>query len=67
MLFQNLSEILRNIVDGISEVSLEAIGNMKATINDLRGGRIDGVIEETRFSSGFKTGTIAKQLKLYKK
>ena len=65
--FDTSHEILRNIVDGISEVSLEAIGNMKATINDLRGGRIDGVIEETRFSSGFKTGTIAKQLKLYKK
>ena len=30
-------------------------------------GKIDGFIEESRFSSGFKTGTIAKQLKLYKK
>ena len=65
--FDTSHEILRNIVDGISEVSLEAIRNMKATIYDLRCGRIDGLIEESRFSSGFKTGTIAKQLKLYKK
>ena len=65
--FDSSNEILESIVDEISEVSLEAIKNMKATINDLRGGKIDGFIEESRFSSGFKTGTIAKQLKLYKK
>ena len=65
--FDSSNEILESIVDEISEVSLEAIKNMKATINDLRGGKIDGLIEESRFSSGFKTGTIAKQLKLYKK
>ena len=65
--FDASNEILRSIVDGISETSLEAIRNMKATINDLRDGKIDGLIEESRFSSGFKTGTIAEQLKLYKK
>ena len=65
--FEASYEILRSIVDEISEVSFDSIANMKATINDLRVGSINSFIEQARFTSGFKTGLIAEQLKLYKK
>ena len=60
-------DILNKTVEEISQSSLDAIRDMKATLNDLRNDNIDYSIEESRFTHGFKTGIVAKRLEAYKR
>ena len=59
--------ILERIIDEISELSLDAIWQMKATLHDLRNNNINHSIEKSRFSHSFKSGIVAKRLKFYRK
>ncbi len=59
--------ILKRIIDEISELSLDAIWQMKATLHDLRNNNINHSREKSRFSHSFKSGIVAKRLKFYRK
>ena len=59
--------ILNKIIGEISLLSLEALRDMKATLNDLRYNKIDDDKEKTRFVRGFKNGIVATRLQDYKK
>tara|TARA_B100000029_G_C17488159_1_gene928093 strand:- start:527 stop:1255 length:729 start_codon:yes stop_codon:yes gene_type:complete len=64
--FEGSQIILKNLVGEITLLSLDAIREMKATLNDLRNDSVDLSAEESRFSYGFKTGIVAQRLKTYK-